>query len=116
MVLSQVAAIFHGSPVLPVLLSLIDRGSPDLLSPNDILEVESVAVPHAPLGDFFSRKGSRLCPISIQCFGLEYDRKRALTPPASEHMKSVARPQQWSEDPGQEQSLLHPISLILPGN
>lgn len=30
-------------------------------------------------------------------------------------MKSVARPQQWSELPGQEQSLLHPISLILPG-
>lgn len=63
MVLSQVAAIFHGSPVLPVLLSLIDRGSPDLLSPNDILEVESVAVPHAPLGDFFSRKGSRTAGI-----------------------------------------------------
>jgi hypothetical protein len=27
-----------------------------------------------------------------------------LTPPASEHMKSMALPQQWSEVPGHEQS------------
>lgn len=60
MVLSQVTTIVHGSPALPVLLRLIDRGSPDLLSPDDILEVQSAAVPHAPLGDLFARKGSSL--------------------------------------------------------
>lgn len=39
-----------------------------------------------------------------------------LTLPPSEIIKSIALPQQCSESPGQAQSLLHPISLTLPGN
>jgi hypothetical protein len=43
-------------------------------------------------------------------------REGALTPPASEHIMSVAFPQQWSESPGHAQDLTHPISLTRPGN
>lgn len=39
MVLSQITTIIHCSPALPVLFRLVHRGSPDLLSPDDILEV-----------------------------------------------------------------------------
>ena len=60
MILGQAIALFHGSPVLPLLLRLVDGGSPDFLSPDDVLEVESTAVLHAPLSDFLSGECSRL--------------------------------------------------------
>lgn len=54
MVLSQVAAVLHGAPALPVLVRPVDRCGPNLLSPDDVLEVQSGAVSHAPLGDFLA--------------------------------------------------------------
>ena len=60
MVLGQVAAVLHGSPALPVLVRPVDGRGPDLLSPDDVLEVQSGAVPHAPLGDFLARESSGL--------------------------------------------------------
>lgn len=113
-VLGQAVSLLHGSPVLPLFFCLVYRSSPNLLSPDDVLEVESTTVLHAPLGNLFSGKCSRLM-LSVSRKNTWKIRDK-LTPPPSEHIKSVARPQQWSELPGQEQSLLHPISLILPGN
>lgn len=42
-------------------------------------------------------------------------RNHLLTPPAEEHIMSVAIPQQWSLEPGHAQSRMQPISRTLLG-
>lgn len=59
-VLGQAVSLLHGSPVLPLFFCLVYRCSPNLLSPDDVLEVESTTILHAPLGNLFSGKCSRL--------------------------------------------------------
>lgn len=49
-VLGIVAAVLHNAPVGPASLG-VPRRIPDALAPNDILEIESAAVLHDPLGN-----------------------------------------------------------------
>lgn len=71
MVLGQAVSLLHGSPVLPLFFCLVYRSSPDLLSPDDVLEVECIAVLHAPLGNLFSRECSRTAAIRAHKVGRE---------------------------------------------
>lgn len=60
MVLGQITTVLHGPPVLPSLLRLIDGSGPDLLAPDDILEVQGTAVLHNPLSNLLARESSIL--------------------------------------------------------
>lgn len=60
MILRHVAPIVHGAPVLPVVGLSIDGRIPDLLAPNDILELEVFAVMHDPFGYLLARQRGNL--------------------------------------------------------
>lgn len=64
MVLGDVASVLHGAPAGPR-LDAVDRGVPNALTPNHILEVERAAVIHHPLSDLTAGRGRNLDGISI---------------------------------------------------
>lgn len=115
MVRGQRAAAIHAAPASPSLGLLVDGVGPDPLAPDDILDVEGLAVVHDPLGNLAAGESSILEYTSA--WGCERCPKRALTPPWSEIIMSVARPQQWSELPlaPHVQSRTQPISRTRPG-
>ena len=112
MVRGDVAPILHGAPARPR-FNAVDRGVPDLLTPNDVLEAERATIVHHPLGHLAARRSGHLyhpsqsVPMHLLRARRGKDRSAwavKLTPPPSEHIKSIAFPQQWSDVPGQAQS------------
>lgn len=53
------ASVLHSSPFSPWLPG-VPRWVPDLLTPDDVLEIETAAVVHNPLGDRSARLGANL--------------------------------------------------------
>ncbi|KAI9780284.1 MAG: hypothetical protein M1816_003126 [Peltula sp. TS41687] len=103
MVLRDRSSIFHLSPPGPG-LDRVQGGIPDLLTPDDVFEVEVSAMIHDPFGDGTTGFGR-----------IKWKGKGEHTPPPLEHIMSVAIPQQCSLSLGQGQSRLHPISRTFPG-
>jgi len=69
---------------------------------------------HHPLRNLLTGGGSSLTRQPICSPSGSFGRETH-TPPASEHIMSVALPQQWSEPLPQPQSRIHPISRTRPG-
>ena len=59
MVIRNTAAVAHGIPRVPWLDRVLSH-IPDLLSPDDILEIQLRVVPHDPLSDFPARLRAHL--------------------------------------------------------
>lgn len=67
MVLSDTLTVLHGAPVLPG-RHLVPRRVPDLLAPDDILDIVGGGVVHDPFGDVISRQSRLLqIPTSSAC-------------------------------------------------
>lgn len=65
-ILSYVASVVHGAPLLPwLLLVLIRDGMPNLLTPNNVLELKSFAVAHDPFSNLFARERRHLHPLAM---------------------------------------------------
>ena len=113
------ASVFHLSPSSPRSHG-IARGNPDLLAPDDVFDPQTGTVLHDP----FCNPPAGLGADLHHGFSQNNARSRLknatrsrgeLTPPALEHMKSMAMPQQCSLVPGHAQSLVQKISLTFPG-
>lgn len=62
MILGNRATILHGPPRSPA-LDRADGRAPDLLIPNNVLEVEGTPVIHDPLSNLAARLGKDLLAI-----------------------------------------------------
>ena len=62
MVLGNIPTILHRPPRSPA-LDAINRRVPDLLAPNDILEIQSPTVVHNPLGNLATRHSGNTTSI-----------------------------------------------------
>jgi hypothetical protein len=93
MIRSNVTTVLHWLPAGPWAHLVV--GVPDSLAPDHVLDFLSRGSVHYPLGNLLAgHRGSleaRLC----QHFWSYWSSKGVnLTPPASEHIKSIASPQQ----------------------
>ncbi len=81
MVRGDVAPVLHGAPARPR-FNAVDRGVPDLLTPNGVLEAERATIVHHPLGNLAARRSGDLChpsqsvPIHLVRARRGKDRKR----------------------------------------
>ena len=88
------SSVLHTLPLRPR-LDTIRPGIPDSLAPDDIFETESGTVTHYPFGNGLSCG----CPHLRDDISSSHDQRMEterliLTPPADEHIISVASPQQ----------------------
>ena len=87
-------SVLHQAPLRPGFDSILAHG-PDSLSPDHIFEVEGGTIVHDPFSDGCSAFGSNLDnTVSFDTAPRKNEKKRVLTPPAEEHIKSIANPQQ----------------------
>lgn len=95
MVRGDRASVFHGSPIRP--FGNFVTNLPDLLTPDNVFEVQHLLIFHHPLSNISTRFGPNLercqtlTETSFNGFCIITDE---LTPPADEHIISVAMPQQ----------------------
>jgi hypothetical protein len=91
MIVGDRPSILHWSPLRPW-HDRVSRRVPDLLSPDDIFESQRSTVVHDPFSDRFPNLGRHLQAVLANRGTM--NRGETPTPPADEHMKSIAIPQQ----------------------